>query len=509
MIRKLLLCLIGLFFLSGSSYGYSLLETENFLLSMETYLRTDLISFNNTLDLDSGNSQDSTAYFGIDYSLAFDLKFKKEGPRAYFKLERNGLYDYDAPIFINNKLTVAGPTRVKPYSNEELLPLAEEFWLDLPVMDMPFRFKAGLFPYEVGRGFAQGTGSFENYGLSIYCPDENFNWRFHYFRPDLAYKTRLGPKIRQEKAEGIGYEHNAANYFAFDATLSSGSHKLQPFIGLLLDNTSSAKRANSFAAPIHKETLGTLGFDYDINIRGFSFGIEAARNFGEAESESNDFKDVQHKGYLLYATVSYDSGKLRPRCQFLYSSGNKVTAEMVNNGAERFVSGENMAFSVYSPMNTNLFDSLCPIADSLPLVFSGWGYGLSYGPGIDRPSTLADVCVLENMIMPSLGLDYNLTDKFTVTLDWWYLLANEKGVGELHEAAKGLSRKLGQEIDLSFSYDMNKHTNLNLCAGYFFPGKYFKEERDDTEGSLFTPFVRGDGEADDAFQIELVAEFKY
>jgi hypothetical protein len=509
MIRRPLLFLAGLFFLCGSSYGFPLLETEDFLLCLENYLRTDLISFNNVVDLDSGNAQDSSTYFGIDYSLAFELKFKNQGPRVYLKFERNGPYDYDAPLFIHHRLTVSGPSGIKAYRREELLPQAEEFWLDFPLAQSPLRFKAGLFAYEVGKGFAQGTGSFENYGLSIYYPGENFNWRLHYFRPDLVYKYRLGPKVRQEKQEGIAYEHNASNYFAFDTTFNSGGNKLQPFIGLLLDNTPSAKRANKFAAPVHREILGTLGLDYDINIKDFSFGFEVARNFGKAESESPDFKDVEHKGYLFYTNAAYNMGKFSPHCQFLYSSGNKVTPEMVDNGNDRFLSGKNMAFSTYSPLNTNLLDSLCPVPESLPLVFSGWGYGLSYGLGLNRPSTLADVCLLENLIMPSIGFDYQLTDKFSVTLDYWYIRANEKGIGEFEDVAGELSRDLGQEIDLSFSYDCNKHTNISLCTGYFFPGKYFKEKREDIEGSLFTPFVRGDGKADDAFQIELVTEFKF
>jgi hypothetical protein len=237
--------------------------------------------------------------------------------------------------------------------------------------------------------------------------------------------------------------------------------------------------------------------------------LEIARNFGKAESESEDFKDVEHKGYLLYATGSYNIGKFIPHSKFLFSSGNKVTTDMVNNGDTTFPGGANKAFSTYSPLNTNLFDSHSPIADSLPLVFCGFGYGLNYGVGINRPSTLGDTSVLDNLIMPSLGFDYNFTDKLTATLDWWYMMSNEKGVGMLAKAAKELSRHLGQEIDASVSYAMNDRINISLCTGYFFPGHFFKERRDDTGGSLFTPFVRGDGKADGAYQVELNIEFTF
>lgn len=507
--KKSLILIWGVFFIKGLCFGYTVLETQNSIFSIDSYLRKDIISFKNVVDLDSHNLDDTSTYFGIDYSLGFNLNLKEADQRFYLKLERNGPYDYDAPLFIHNTLTVSGPSHIDPYSNDELLPQAEEFWFDLPIANLPLRFKAGLFPYEVGKGFAQGTGTFENYGFNVYYPSENFSWRFHYFRPDLVYKTRLGPKIRQEREEGIGYEHNATNYFAFDATLISGANKLQPFISVLLDRTSVDKRANKFAAPVHKEILGILGLDYDTKIKDFSLGFELARNFGKAESLDTEFKDVQHKGYLLYITAAYDIGKFNPHSQFLFTSGNKVTTEMVDNGDEEFLSGSNKAFSIYSPLNTNFFDSLSPVVDSAPLVFLGWGLGLNYGVGINRPSTLADNGVLENLIMPSLGFDYNFTDKFSVTVDWWYILANEKGVGTLGGLAKELSRNLGQEIDLSLSYDINKNINISLCTGYFFPGKYFKEERDDTEGSLFTPFVRGDTEADSAYQIELAVEVKF
>jgi hypothetical protein len=509
MLQKTLVILAWLFLLRGLCFGASLLETDGFNLSMNTYLRNDVVSFKNVVGLDSHNKNDQTTYFGIDYSLGFNLDLKPQGQKFYLKLERNGPYDYDAPLFIHNTLTTTGSNSVKPYRNEELLPELEEFWFDLPVMDTPVRFKAGLFPYNVGKGFAQGTGTFENYGFDLYRCGDNFSWNFNYFRPDLSYKTRLGPKIHQEVEEGISYEPNAANYFALDAQIGKDKNKLQPFVSLLLDNTSAGKRNNLFLTPVHKETLGIAGLDYDTKIKNLSLGFELARNFGKAESASADFKDIEHKGYLIYTAASYDIGKFIPHGRFLLTSGNKVTTDMVDNGKDKFSGGANKAFSIYSPANTNLFDSLSPVADAAPLVFFGWGNGLSYGAGINRPSTLADEGVMENMIMPSLGFDYNFTDKFSVTVDWWYLEANEKGVGMLGGFAKELSRDLGQEVDLSLSYTLNKNTNISLATGYFFPGKYFKEERDDTSGSLFTPFVRGDGSANSAYQIELSLEFNF
>jgi len=68
---------------------------------------------------------------------------------------------------------------------------------------------------------------------------------------------------------------------------------------------------------------------------------------------------------------------------------------------------------------------------------------------------------------------------------------------------KKLSPDLGNEFDLSVNYELNKNITLSLLSGYFLPGDYYYEERDDTGGSLFSPFVRGDGQANSAYQIEL------
>ncbi|MCM8779994.1 MAG: hypothetical protein NC914_02460, partial [Candidatus Omnitrophica bacterium] len=234
-------------------------NNENFSFVLSPCLQLDFITFNNVVDLDSHNKDDHSRYFGVDYSLGLDFNFKKPDHEFYFKLERNGIYDYDAPVFIYKTLTTPGYTRIKAYRNEEFLPQLEEFWYDLPLKIFSARFKTGLFNYEVGKGYAAGTGSFENYGAMIYRRQDNFSWRFFYFRPELVYKNRLGPKVEAEKEEGIDYEPNAANFFAADATFNLGEHKLQPFISVLSDYTHQAKRTNLFATPTDRDILGTAG----------------------------------------------------------------------------------------------------------------------------------------------------------------------------------------------------------------------------------------------------------
>ncbi len=502
--KRIILFLTALFLTAGFCFGYTISETGNYVLSMDSYLRADLVSFKNVVDLDSSNKDDATAYLGIDYSLAFCHEFKNSGVKSYLKLERNGPYDYDAPLFIHNTLTVSAG-RIEAYRNDELLPQLEEFWVDIPMINN-FRFKIGLYPYDVGNGFSL-NGGYENYGFTVSRELEDSRWRFYYCRPDLSHKNHLGPRLRQEEEQGILYEHNAANFFAADFKLNNGQNSIQPYIGILADYTSAGKRDNSFTIPVKRDILGTIGVAANRVLADLSLNLEIAHNFGKAESLSSENKDIVHAGYLIYTGLDYKIGKITPSFSFLASSGNKVTLDMVQNQDELLTSGRNRAFSCYSPLNKNFGDTISSSnVDILPIVAMGGGYGLNYG--LPRPKTFSSGD-FENLLMLSLGFDFNVTEKFCIGLYGYYLRSFEKGVGMLNGEAKYLSRDLGNEFDLFLDYKFGQNILVSLLGGYFVPGKYYKEERDDTEGSLFNPFVRGDGKANNAYQFELAVEFKF
>jgi len=478
-------------------------ENKSYILNLTSYLRTDIVTLKNNIDLNSKNSDSASTYLGIDYSLGFDLKSKDSGTETFLKLERNGPYDYDAPIAIHNTLKTS-TAQMERYRGSELLPGIEELWIDMPVDKLNIRAKPGLFTYQVGHGFSL-NGEYENYGLHLYRESKYLKWGFYYCRPDLANK-RLGPHIKQEKEQGIDYEHNKANFFATDVTFPLGENKIQPYLGVLLDDT-NAKRVSTFSTPTHHDLLGTFGISWDTTFKNLSLEFEAARNFGKAKSSSGDFKDVEHTGYLIYTKASYDFKKASPHSRFVFASGNKVTTDMVEEGKTTLTSGKNRAFSVYSPLNTTLADSIFPNVDTVPLVAMGGGNGLNYG--ISRPGTFNDARLFENLILFNFGLNYNLTQKLTCAVDWWYLRCQQKGVGTFNGTFKKLSPDLGQEIDLSFNYALNDHISLSLLSGYFYPGNFYREKRDDTTGSLFTPFIRGDGEANSAYQLEFSLTFSF
>lgn len=174
---------------------------------------------------------------------------------------------------------------------------------------------------------------------------------------------------------------------------------------------------------------------------------------------------------------------------------------MVDNGDSALTSAKNRAFSVYSPLNVNLADSLSSNLETVPLVAMGGGLSLNYG--VSRPTTFLDPRLLDNLALFKLGFDLQLTKELSLTFDYWYLKAMEKGVGKFQGVAKELSGDLGNETDLSLNYTLNDNIALSLLSGCFFPGSYHKEKRD-AESNLFTPFVRGDGSMDSPWQLELI-----
>ncbi|MDO8489673.1 MAG: hypothetical protein Q7S42_06175 [Candidatus Omnitrophota bacterium] len=504
MFKRIYLFLILLLIPVSFVYSYDLLNTDQIALSLNTYLRTDLVSFKNVVDLDSHNKDDHTVYFGIDYNFAFSGDLKESGNKFYLKFERNGPYDYSAPLFIHNTLINSGG-RVEKYRNAELLPQIEEFWLDSKLFGI-LGVKAGLYIYEVGNGFSL-NGNYENYGITLYQQTQNIFWRLYYCRPDLVYKNRLGPPIKQEKEQGQSYEPNAANFFATDAKIIAGKQTFWPYLGMLADYTSSGKRDSLYAASVNRDLLGTFGTAWEYGDENFTLKLEAAHNFGYAHSQDSAYKDIAHTGYMFYSGLDYTLGKFVPGLQFLFCSGNKATPQDAENGETKYAGGKNRAFSYSSPTNFNLSDTISSSnVDMLPIVAMGGGYGLNYG--VPRPKTFSSGD-FENLIMPSVGFDYNITEKLCVSLYGYYLRAFNRPVGTLDGQGKYLSRDLGAEADLFVDYKVNPHMTVGFLGGYFIPGAFYKERRDDVDGSLFSPFVRGDGHVNNAYQIECYAELKF
>ena len=128
---------------------------------------------------------------------------------------------------------------------------------------------------------------------------------------------------------------------------------------------------------------------------------------------------------MIYANISYNFGKYIPRSNH-----------------------SNNSFSVYSPTNANLFDTMYP-ASYGPYVATGGGYALNFG--IARLSIFGDAYQLNDLILPDVGVDIKVTDKWSVSFDYWYLRSFEHAIGIQNSRAVTLSSDLGHELDFSIA----------------------------------------------------------
>ncbi len=494
---------------------------KDFSVTADGYFATDFVVSKNTIDLNSKEKKDSFGYIGLAYRINLDLKYKEDA-EAFLGFERNGPYGYDVPALGRRSVpTIYGD--VDRYRNREYLPELKEWFLDVkaPFTEAyPVRAKAGLYPIQIGNGFAV-TGFYQNYGVQIYHPGEILAWHFNYFKPNWNNYAILGQTIPQEKFLGRGYFHTQADLFSLDAVLQwkkpenaswiipGGS--LQPYISFLSDRTGDLKRRNLFETQTHQDLLGTLGADLNLEFGRLSLGFEAARNFGKAKATAGDFaidpatgdvlvsgnKDVVHKGYLLYADAAFDLKEywLTPRSKIIIASGNKS----FDSSDDLLHGSTNRAFSVYSPLNTNLSYSVYPPQKMSPLLFMGNAWGNNYG--VLRPGTFNDPVQFENLITPNVGVDITPHPKIKVSFDWWHFSAFEQGVGSWNGESKKLSRDLGNEFDFGAALEVTKYLDLNLGLGYFIPGDYYRVERNDA-GTTFSPLLNADGHANNAIYFE-------
>jgi hypothetical protein len=469
---------------------------------MDTYFRTDLVTYKNIDTLDSRDKDDRTTYIGIDYSLAWDLKPKESGPEFYLKLQRHGPGDYDAPVFIHHTLINSGG-QIERYRGQELLPDLEEFWLDTPITK-GFGFKAGLYTYEIANGFSL-NGAYKNYGATLYQDLGGIRWRLYYCRPEIYYKHKPGPKVPQDAAQGYEYSTNASNFFSLDARFGKGDNYIQPYAGMLADYTSSGKRNNIFSAPIRRDLCGTVGLGGKLKSDILFGKFELAHNFGEGTSSDPSYKNIVHTGYFAYAEAGAYIKKFAPSIQFMLASGNKVTPDEAQDST--IAGGKNRAFSSYSPLNKNLGDTISASSpEAVPLIIMGGGFGQH--DGLPRPKSLAN-SDFENLIMPSIGFDLEVTEKLSFGMRNYYAMSFARPVGMIDDTGVYLSRELGDEIDFWADYKLNKHVTLGFLGGYFFPGAYYKANRSDTGGSLLSPYITGSGDPDPAFQLEFSVELSF
>ncbi|MDD5084799.1 MAG: hypothetical protein PHE61_02005 [Candidatus Omnitrophica bacterium] len=460
--------------------------------------------------LDSGDSHDFQNYMGYIYKTGLGVKYGDDY-EGYIQFRSLGASNYNGILISDGKVGTAFGT-VGSNVGMQLLPALREWWVTAPVpnpFSYPVRVKGGLFKYSVGNELAL-CGDYEEYGCKFYHEGDYVDWNFIFSVPDLENRLRVGPRRREDQKAGFKY-NSEAYFWAGDTTVKLKPFSFQPYLGFLLDMTKSDRRRNVFITPVDRDLLGTFGGDINLDLGDLNLGFEAAFNFGEAKSKDSTLPDIEHKGFFIYADGAYNfKNFITPRGRVVYMPGERYTGEDVINGQIDRSSSHD--FSVFSPTNGNLTDSHYPLSFG-PRLFCGQCDALNYG--VLHPNTFDDPYLLNNMIMPNVGVDVQLTKKILFSMDYWYMRSDKHAIGtrwndgEQNFIPFALPTDLGHELDWEGEYEVNDNITLGVCAAYFMPGYYFRQIRDDGDPLGVNAAPRYDGDADNAWQIEMTFEYRF
>jgi hypothetical protein len=489
----------------------------NFKFSSRFKIRGSSNNSDNLSDLDD-DVDDSIWYIGYHYDVSLSLKHKNT-TELFLQLRRDNISEYDSPLFRDDQLLTLYGQRHE-YTESEMLPRMYRLYVDFPIVDfLDMRMRVGYFPHLVGNGYALG-GKYPNAGATLFLGPEHLRGRIHYDRVDSYNKINWGPTIdHRDEATFTGADTNA-DFYSADLMAKVWKVTAQPYIGFLHDYTSPENRNNVFdnfnlnGTRVNDDLLGTVGVDVNLTLQKFNFGIEFARNFGEANSSNRaapDRDDISHKGWLLVTDAGYNLGLVRPKGKFVWASGPTSNRQDLLNA--RYRSRNNRTFSVYTPTNANTFDAHYQRTGIGPYLATASTYLFNYG--IDRPGLFNDPYVIENLIFLNGGLEFFPIDKLYFSLDYWNMHADEPGFG-LNSAGQAikLPTELGHEIDFYTSYAVTRRFSVNLQGGFFFPGKYYRKDRGDgfNRGNLgFSPVLprNGLGDPDNAFLMALGLEYNF
>ena len=200
----------------------------------------------------------------------------------------------------------------------------------------------------------------------------------------------------------------------------------------------------------------------DLNAGGkvgrISYAAEVAYMFGRTPAAGG--RHLDHRAYLVYLDGAYRWGILAPGFRFGLGSGDDNPAD------DRQENFQNLFMDETGFRYTNIF------ADDIH-GFDGTGASLANGAGF------ANVTFFQPRLgarpLPALSLAASLTF-LLATVD---RVEGSGPLGDRPATGSGLTRQVGQEVDLNATYRLDRYGSLFLFLGWFTPGRVYGEAADD------------------------------
>lgn len=530
--NRLVLCCVVLSFSSTLSALPTQRFGDSWKLNVSPDLRLSYQRANNTGDL-KGNEGDSLEYGSYIYNLPISIQYGTMF-RFFTKITGEGPSHYAAPLK-DLTTSVEGANVNRNGSGDSVFyPWLAEAWIQLYTTPN-HSLQVGQSPYKVGNGYALG-GQYNHYGLTYLYEKGRNNVRLRYSLLDRenAYseiRKKTNSKWLGRSADSDAYMI-AADILFQPVKRKSFSLTFQPYGGFLHDQTPLESRAQpGYFANIKTTVVGgtavytyqpykakldeilTYGLSTTFDSPYLTVNLEYAKNGGKTTGQENNqnWGDITHSGYLFHSEVKAHAGMFTPRAKLVLASGNEVnTTDPTNYYNATLKRNENKAFSVFSPLNTNLVDSHAHGAP-VPVVAMAGGYTMNYG--IRRPGTFNDPHVWENLSAYDFGLNIVPHSKVFLMTDFWILKAMNAAIGQdSSNTIKQLSKDLGSEIDFYATYSITHSLSVGAHGGLFMPGDYYKTVRTDLQGDRngeISQTVRADGSAENAHQVEFFVTYKF
>ncbi len=182
-------------------------------------------------------------------------------------------------------------------------------------------------------------------------------------------------------------------------------------------------------------SLQDLGLFGTGNVAGLGYTAEADFQFGKL----NDTVDAS--GYGLWLNLNYKLAPINIRALFAYGSGNDGSDASKDKQLINFLSSDRRYTLVYE-------------------------YTLATAAGAEHTG-------IANTQVYNLGIDYNPLAALKLSLDGYYLRANELTTAE---TGLGQNKDLGTEVDFNATYQLTKNLTYFFNAGVLSEGDFYKKQ---------------------------------